>query len=672
MNANSGGLDRLGRGGTVLLFLFTTSAHPDPFASGGATEHRAAQRGNMTEESPTADTTEPGTDPTASHEAEAPAEGFAALGLNDALLATLKKLGYEQPSPIQAATIPLLLSGKDMVGMAQTGTGKTAAFALPILAQLDLRKKVPQALVLAPTRELALQVAEAFKQYAARMKSFHVLPIYGGQDYSIQLRALDRGPHVIVATPGRIMDHLRRGSVNLDSVKTVVLDEADEMLNMGFLEDVEWILEKVARPRQVVLFSATMPPAIKRIAKKHLDNLEEVRIASKTATASNIEQSYWFVRGVHKLDAITRILEVDPFDGVLIFVRTKVITQELADRLAARGHSAAAINGDMNQSARERVIGQFKKGKIDLLVATDVAARGIDVDRISHVINFDIPYDPEAYVHRIGRTGRAGRSGKAITFVTPREKRLLYSIERATRQRIEEMELPGSEEVTARRVANFKEQLVEVLQRPNLDFFTALVDEIAAEQETTPSQVGAALAFLQQRERPLQVADVRQGPRQPERPARSRDDRGPAPRRPASPRSERPERPARPARSDRGASEQPQIRYRLEVGEEHGARVADIVGAITNEAGIDNRHIGRVKIFGDHSTVLLPEGMPSEIFDHLRKVTVRKQTLQISELGPGDERMNSTPFHSGPKSGGKRPPSRGPRKPHKSGPKRRY
>ena len=356
---------------------------------------------------------------------------FSELGLPDYLLRTLASVGYESPSPIQAATIPPLMAGRDVLGQAQTGTGKTAAFALPILAKLDMKQFKPQALVLAPTRELAIQVAEAFQRYAQQIPDFHVLPVYGGQGYGAQLHGLARGTHVVVGTPGRIKDHLARGTLDLSQLKVVVLDEADEMLRMGFIDDVESILQKTPDTRQVALFSATMPAPIRRIAQTHLKSPEEVTIRSSTSTVKAIRQRYWLVSGVHKLDALTRILEAEAFEAMIVFARTKLGTEELAERLQARGFAAAAINGDLIQAQREKTIARLKEGQLDILVATDVAARGLDVERISHVLNYDIPYDSEAYVHRIGRTGRAGRSGDAILFVTPRERHLLRAIERA-------------------------------------------------------------------------------------------------------------------------------------------------------------------------------------------------------------------------------------------------
>lgn len=412
-----------------------------------------------------------------------PTLGFADLALSTPVMDALKRIGYEQPSPIQAEAIPHLLDGHDLIGTAQTGTGKTAAFALPLLSKIDLTVSGPQVLVLAPTRELAIQVAEAFKTYASSMKGFNVLPIYGGQAMDTQLRQLRRGVHVVVGTPGRVMDHLRRKTLKLDNLKTIVLDEGDEMLRMGFIEDVEWILEQTPEQRQVALFSATMPAPIRRVADKYLNSPKVVKIISKTSTVERIEQRFWMVSGLHKLDALTRILEVEDFDGIIMFVRTKALTVELAEKLEARGYSASAINGDMTQALRERTIGQLKKGQIDILVATDVAARGIDVARISHVVNYDIPYDTEAYVHRIGRTGRAGRTGKAILFVAPRERRLLRAIENATRQPIKPMELPTRQQVNEKRANDFKATLTQVMSNKKLDFFHQLIQSYIEEHD---------------------------------------------------------------------------------------------------------------------------------------------------------------------------------------------
>ncbi len=411
-----------------------------------------------------------------------PQTTFADLQLSAPLMRALNDVGYESPSPIQAATIPILLENRDVLGQAQTGTGKTAAFALPILSRIDIKQTAPQALVLAPTRELAIQVAEAFQTYAKHIPGFHVLPIYGGQSYGPQLSALRRGVHVVVGTPGRVIDHLDKGSLDLSKLKTLVLDEADEMLRMGFIDDVERILKDTPETRQVALFSATMPSAIKRIAQTYLKKPAEITVAAKTGTADNIRQRYWLVSGMHKLDALTRILEAETFDGMIVFARTKLGTEELAGKLAARGFSVAAINGDIQQQQRERTIQQLKDGKIDILVATDVAARGLDVERISHVVNYDVPHDPESYTHRIGRTGRAGRSGEAILFITPREKNLLKAIERATRQPISPLELPTIQAVNDVRIARFKDQITETLAQGELEQFLAIIEDYEREK----------------------------------------------------------------------------------------------------------------------------------------------------------------------------------------------
>ena len=388
---------------------------------------------------------------------------FKDLKIAAPLIQALDEIGYETPTPIQLQAIPPLLKGRDLLGHAPTGTGKTAAFALPLLSRLDRNNDKVQIMTLTPTRELAIQVAEAFQRYASHIKGFHVLPIYGGQDYSGQLRQLKRGVQVVVGTPGRVMDHMRRGTLKLGGLQALVLDEADEMLRMGFIDEVEWILEQTPEKRQMALFSATMPPQVERIARRHLNKPEQISIKARTATAETIRQRYWQVSGFHKLDALTRILEVEPFDAVLIFMRTRTATAELAERLEARGYAAAAMNGDMPQKQREQMISRLKKGTLDILVATDVAARGLDVDRISHVVNFDIPSDTEAYIHRIGRTGRAGRQGDAILFVAPRERRMLAAIEKATGQTIEQLVLPTTEVVNNKRIADFKQKITDTL-----------------------------------------------------------------------------------------------------------------------------------------------------------------------------------------------------------------
>jgi ATP-dependent RNA helicase DeaD len=588
-----------------------------------------------------------------------PITAFSELALSPAVFQALEKTGYERPSPIQARTIPLLLEGKDIIGQAQTGTGKTAAFALPLLTRLDLKQKAPQVLVLAPTRELAIQVAEAFQTYAAFIPGFNVLPIYGGADYRGQLQGLRRGTHVVVGTPGRVMDHMRRGTLDLSGIKSIVLDEADEMLRMGFIDDVKWVLEQAPKERQVALFSATMPPEIRKIATQHLREPAHVTIEVKTVSADTIRQRYWTVRGINKLDALTRILEAEEFTAMLIFVRTKTATVELSDKLSARGFAASAINGDMSQQLREATIDKLKGGKLDILVATDVAARGLDVDRISHVVNYDIPYDTETYIHRIGRTGRAGREGDAILFVAPREQRMLGAIEKATRKKITLMELPSTDEVNNRRVARFMEQLTETLAEGGLAQFQDLVSRYEQEHNVPAVEIAAALARLLQGNNPLFLeksapAPAKERPAAKERfkdkPEREFRERKPARERleqndevPGGESAEKPERPRRAFTPDMlGPAEEGMERYRIEVGHAHEVRPGNIVGAIANEADIDSKFIGKIEIFDDFSLVDLPEGMPSEVFEHLKKVWVAKRMLNITRYeGATSDRKKS-------------------------------
>ncbi len=606
---------------------------------------------------------------------------FADLGLPESLLKALSEVGYESPSPIQAATIPPLLANRDVLGQAQTGTGKTAAFALPILAKLQPLARAPQTLVLAPTRELAIQVAEAFQKYAHHIPGFHVAPIYGGSGYGAQISALRRGVHVVIGTPGRIIDHIDKGTLDLSQLRHLVLDEADEMLRMGFIDDVEKILQQTPATRQIALFSATMPESIRRIAHTYLKDPAEVKIQASTQTAKNITQRYWLVSGLHKLDALTRILETETFDAMIIFARTKVSTEELADKLEARGFRAAAINGDM-QAAREKTIQKLKAGDIDILVATDVAARGLDVERISHVFNFDIPYDTESYVHRIGRTGRAGRAGEAILFVTPRERGMLRAIERATRQPITQMQLPTVSAVNDRRVERFKEKIIESLAAPNLGEFQKIVESIENDKNVPAIEIAAALARLYQGGKPL-LLDAYDPPparefkeRTPgERPARfERSDRGERtpfadrPKReygdtraPARAATERPKREfgheasppefagnERPKREfgerppqDLERPREPRVRgepevgmetFRIEVGHEHGVKPGNIVGAVANEIDLDSKFIGRIDIRDDHTYLDLPEGMPDDVMNHLKKVRVAGQMMRISRV----------------------------------------
>ncbi len=542
---------------------------------------------------------------------------FTDLALSEPILKALAHIGYETPSPIQAQIIPFVMEGRDVLGQAQTGTGKTAAFALPILTHIDIKQKEPQALVLAPTRELAIQVAEAFQSYASQIKGFHVLPIYGGQDYNVQLRQLNRGAHVVVGTPGRVMDHMRRGTLKLDQLKTLVLDEADEMLRMGFIDDVEWILEQTPTTRQTALFSATMPSEIRKIAQKYLNNPEQVTIKVKTATAANIRQRYWFVSGFHKMDALTRILEAENFDGMIIFVRTKTATIEVAEKLEARGFSASAINGDMSQALRERAIENLKSGKLDILIATDVAARGLDVDRITHVVNYDIPYDTESYIHRIGRTGRAGRTGDAILFVSPREKRLLANIEQATKQKVEEMQLPSTEFINNARISRFKQRITDTLATEELSFYSQLITQYEVEHNVPAADIASALAKLLQGDTPLLLKDSGKKPR------KERTDDGAPPSKDRAPKRDK----------SRAGSVEMEL-FRIEVGHKDGVKPGNIVGAIANETGIDGEHIARIKIEDTFSTVELPAGMPKDLFQALKKVRVAGKPLNISRLDP--------------------------------------
>jgi ATP-dependent RNA helicase DeaD len=621
---------------------------------------------------------------------------FRDLNLTEAVLEALADVGYESPSPIQAATIPVLLSGADMLGQAQTGTGKTAAFALPALSRIELARLEPQVLVLVPTRELALQVAEAFQRYAAHLKGFHVLPIYGGQSYQPQLNALRRGVHVVVGTPGRVIDHIDRGTLKLGGLSLLVLDEADEMLAMGFVDAVESILTKTPPQRQVALFSATLAAPIRRIAQRHLRSPVEVTIQSKTSTATNIRQRYWVVSGVHKLDALTRILEAESFDAMLVFTRTKQATVELAEKLEARGFAAAALNGDIPQPLRERTVARLKSGQIDILIATDVAARGLDVERIGHVVNYDVPYDTESYVHRIGRTGRAGRKGEAILFIAPRERNMLRAIERATRQTLEQMNLPSIDAVNAQRIGKFKRLVTETLARGEAAAYLPVIEQLEAETGVALSEIAAAIACLSQGATPLllpakheprESGPARHPPRESGQATHEPRESVPAQHEPresvplqyppresgqakhepreSGPAQHEPPESVEPAPArDNGAVPVPAAAgdtqpgaprgrhgkfppapdrkpnsiagametFRLEVGSMHGIKPGNIVGAIANEAGIEGVHIGRVDIREDHSFVDLPEGMPKSIFNELQKVRLAGRELRISRV----------------------------------------
>ncbi|MBL1142020.1 MAG: DEAD/DEAH box helicase [Proteobacteria bacterium] len=563
---------------------------------------------------------------------DSPELTFDDLSLSANVMKAVKKVGYETPSPIQAEIIPHVLKGQDVIGQAQTGTGKTAAFALPLLSKIDLKVNTPQVLVLAPTRELAIQVSEAFQQYAGFMKGFHVLPIYGGQEYGVQLRQLKRGVHVVVGTPGRVMDHMRRGTLKLDKLTCLVLDEADEMLRMGFIDDVEWVLEQLPAKRQIALFSATMPAEIRKISKNYLNDPEQITIKTKNITADTIRQRYMIVNGRQKLEALTTILESMTFNAIIIFVRTKVETIELSEKLAARGYASTALNGDLTQKIREQTIQKLKAGKLDMLIATDVAARGLDVERISHVINYDIPSDPEAYTHRIGRTGRAGREGEAILFVTNREQRLLSMIERVTGKKIERMHMPTAETINQDRVQRFKQKITDTLEKQDVELFNSIIEEYQTETGRSAIEVAAALAKIAQGTEPFFVKPMKQETNDRSRKKeRSRNKENPRTKERSARNSDKERRP-RESRPDRDME-----RFRIEVGNDHEVKVNNIVGAIANEAGVDSRYIKNVTIHDSYSTVDLPIGMPRELFRDLKKVWVANQQLKITRLGEKSE-----------------------------------
>lgn len=601
-------------------------------------------------------------------EVEAPTEPaattFSDLGLDGAVLKALSDVGYETPSAIQAATIPSLLAGRDVVGLAQTGTGKTAAFALPILARLDLSQKTPQALVLAPTRELALQVCEAFEKYASHLKGVHILPVYGGQGYGVQLSALRRGVHIVVGTPGRIMDHLEKRTLDLSQLKYLVLDEADEMLKMGFAEDVETILADTPDTKQVALFSATMPAAIRRMSKQYLHDPEEITVKTKTQTSATISQRYLVVSYQQKVDALTRILEVENFEGMIVFVRTKSVTEELAEKLRARGYSAAAINGDIAQVQRERTVNQLKSGKLDILVATDVAARGLDVERISHVVNFDIPTDSEPYVHRIGRTGRAGRTGDAISFVTPRERSLLARIEKATRQPIVQMQLPSVDDVNVTRLARFDDRITAALgQNERIDGFRDIIAHYVRNHDVPEADVAAALAVVAQGEAPLLLEPeaARRAEREwndrpprgdkPERGDRSGRDRGDRDRgdrfdRGGERGGDRPERRQRP-------SSGPMATYRIAVGKRHKVEPRQIVGALANEGGLSREDFGAIQIRPEFSLVELPADLPRETLEKLDGTRISGRLIELRPDRGGPTRRSNDHGRDGDGDGDK-------------------
>ncbi len=579
---------------------------------------------------------------------------FADLGLKAPILEALNDLGYEKPSPIQAECIPHLLGGRDVLGMAQTGSGKTAAFSLPLLQNLDPDLKAPQILVLAPTRELAVQVAEAMTDFSKHMHGVNVVALYGGQRYDVQLRALRQGPQIVVGTPGRLLDHLKRGTLNLSNLSGLVLDEADEMLRMGFIEDVETIMAQIPAEHQTALFSATMPEAIRRITRRFMKEPQEVRIQSSVTTRPDISQSYWSVYGMRKNEALVRFLEAEDFDAAIIFVRTKNATLEVAEALERSGYNSAALNGDMNQALREQTLERLKDGRLDILIATDVAARGLDVERISLVVNYDIPMDSESYVHRIGRTGRAGRAGRALLFVENRERRLLRNIERTMKLTIPEVELPNADLLGKRRLEKFAAKVQQQLESSDLDQYRALLAKIqptAEGEELDLETLAAALLKMAQGERTLIVPP--DAPMRPKREFRDRDDRAPR-----NDRGPRPERSGedRPRRERRDAGDM-QL-YRIEVGRDDGVEVRHIVGAIANEGDISSRYIGNIKLFASHSTIELPKGMPGDVLQHFTRTRILNKPMNMQLLGDaqphtGGERRGGGRFSGERREGGR-------------------
>nr|UCQ31643.1 DEAD/DEAH family ATP-dependent RNA helicase [Edwardsiella piscicida] len=576
---------------------------------------------------------------------------FADLGLAAPIIEALNDLGYEKPSPIQAACIPHLLNGRDVLGMAQTGSGKTAAFSLPLLNNIDPSLKAPQVLVLAPTRELAVQVAEAMADFSKHMHGINVVALYGGQRYDVQLRALRQGPQIVVGTPGRLLDHLKRGTLSLTSLRGLVLDEADEMLRMGFIEDVETIMAQIPAEHQTALFSATMPEAIRRITRRFMNEPQEVRIQSSVTTRPDISQSYWTVYGMRKNEALVRFLEAEDFDAAIIFVRTKNATLEVAEALERNGYSSAALNGDMNQALREQTLERLKDGRLDILIATDVAARGLDVDRISLVVNYDIPMDAESYVHRIGRTGRAGRAGRALLFVDNRERRLLRNIERTMKLTIPEVELPNAELLSTRRLAKFAARVQQQLESSDLDQYRALLAKLQPEDEQDMETLAAALLKMAQGERPLILPPDPVVERRPRREFRERDERGG-------------DRFARRERDERGGDRPRRERrevgdmelYRIEVGRDDGVEVRHIVGAIANEGDISDRYIGNIRLFGSHSTIELPKGMPGDLLTHFTRTRILNKPMNMQLIGdaPAREQRRERSGERGGERGGER------------------
>ncbi|MBK0015851.1 DEAD/DEAH family ATP-dependent RNA helicase [Kosakonia cowanii] len=593
---------------------------------------------------------------------------FADLGLKAPILEALNDLGYEKPSPIQAECIPHLLNGRDVLGMAQTGSGKTAAFSLPLLHNIDPDLRAPQILVLAPTRELAVQVAEAMTDFSKHMHGVNVVALYGGQRYDVQLRALRQGPQIVVGTPGRLLDHLKRGTLDLSKLSGLVLDEADEMLRMGFIEDVETIMAQIPEGHQTALFSATMPEAIRRITRRFMKEPQEVRIQSSVTTRPDISQSYWSVYGMRKNEALVRFLEAEDFDAAIIFVRTKNATLEVAEALERNGYNSAALNGDMNQALREQTLERLKDGRLDILIATDVAARGLDVERISLVVNYDIPMDSESYVHRIGRTGRAGRAGRALLFVENRERRLLRNIERTMKLTIPEVELPNAELLGTRRLEKFAAKVQQQLESSDLDQYRALLAKIqpSSEEEMDIETLAAALLKMAQGERPLILPP--DAPMRPKREFRERDER-------FERRGDRNDRNERGPRTERAGEDRPRRErrdvgdmelYRIEVGRDDGVEVRHIVGAIANEGDISSRYIGNIKLFGSHSTIELPKGMPGEVLQHFTRTRILNKPMNMQLLGDAQPRERSERRPGGERrsfgGGERREGGRGPRR----------
>ncbi|AVY97510.1 MULTISPECIES: DEAD/DEAH family ATP-dependent RNA helicase [Lelliottia] len=599
---------------------------------------------------------------------------FADLGLKATILEALNDLGYEKPSPIQAECIPHLLSGRDVLGMAQTGSGKTAAFSLPLLHNIDPELRAPQILVLAPTRELAVQVAEAMTEFSKHMRGVNVVALYGGQRYDVQLRALRQGPQIVVGTPGRLLDHLKRGTLDLSKLSGLVLDEADEMLRMGFIEDVETIMAQIPEGHQTALFSATMPEAIRRITRRFMKDPQEVRIQSSVTTRPDISQSYWSVYGMRKNEALVRFLEAEDFDAAIIFVRTKNATLEVAEALERSGYNSAALNGDMNQSLREQTLERLKDGRLDILIATDVAARGLDVERISLVVNYDIPMDSESYVHRIGRTGRAGRAGRALLFVENRERRLLRNIERTMKLTIPEAELPNADLLGKRRLEKFAAKVQQQLESSDLDQYRALLAQIQPTvegEELDIETLAAALLKMAQGERALIVPP--DAPMRPKREFRERDERFERrgnDRNDRGPRGDRPERSGedRPRRERRDAGDMEL--YRIEVGRDDGVEVRHIVGAIANEGDISSRYIGNIKLFGTHSTIELPKGMPGEVLQHFTRTRILNKPMNMQLMGDAQPRPDRGPRREGDRPAGERRFGGGERREGGRGPRR--